>query len=149
MGQQDHQRALNPRGRHDAPRMAAWLAERYGVPDIILASTAVRVQETVALMMATWNENPPVINNDHLYLAAPDTILKWIRSDAYTGSTLLLVAHNPGLQELISNLAGDLIDLPTAALAVFDVSITEWNERFGPNDVRLIDYARPKGLVAE
>lgn len=149
IGQQDHQRALNPRGQRDAPRMGTWLAEHYGIPDLILASTAVRVQETLRLMMSSWTSNPPILSNDALYLSTPDTILKIIRSDAVSGDSLLVVAHNPGLQALISQLSGRSIDLPTAAMAIFDLAVSDWSERFGNDDVRLIDFVRPKGLEDE
>ena len=54
----DHERRLNPRGRHDAPRMADWLAEVDLVPDMILSSTSVRTRETVELMLHQWSAEP-------------------------------------------------------------------------------------------
>ena len=142
----DHDRTLNARGRRSAPQMAGWLAASNYLPDIIHASTARRGAETIAGMMTVWKPQPPVYPNPSLYLAHPEAILKLVRSDSLGKATVMLVAHNPGLQQLASHFAGDELDFPTAAIAIFDFPISDWSELTTATPARLIQHVFPKGL---
>jgi phosphohistidine phosphatase len=141
----DHDRPLNDRGRRDAPRMAEWLKGQWGLPDLILASTAVRVEQTLAEMCSAWSSQPPWHALESLYLATPESIARTIRSDGLDAQRLLVVGHNPGLQLLACQLAGVSLEFPTAAIAVFEMSAEEWR-RLLPSTVRLCDRMRPKAL---
>lgn len=145
-GLSDHDRPLNPRGQRDAPRMARWLADAGWVPDLVLASTATRVRETIQGMEAVWESVPPVLYSDALYLASPEELLRTIRSDAISGDTLLVVAHNPGLQILVSQLAGELVSFPTAAMALFHVNATQWPDVISAKQACLVHLIRPKEI---
>lgn len=145
-GLSDHDRPLNPRGQRDAPRMARWLADAGWVPDLVLASTATRVRETIQGMEAVWESVPPVLYSDALYLASPEELLRTIRSDAISGDTLLVVAHNPGLQILVSQLAGELVSFPTAAMALFHVNATHWSDVISAKQACLVHLIRPKEI---
>jgi phosphohistidine phosphatase len=142
----DHARPLNRRGRRSAPLMADWLSDIGSIPDVILSSTSERTKETVQLMLPTWNRDPVVSYSDALYLASPQLILKTIRSDACDATTLMAVAHNPGIAMLVSALAERSIEMPTAAVAVFDVLVDNWHSLRGAPDVRLVEHMRPKAL---
>ena len=142
----DHDRPLNPRGNRDAPRMARWLAEVDMIPDVLISSTAQRTRETAALLRDEWPSDPEIIWNSELYLASPDSILRVIRTDNCDARRLLVLAHNPGMAQLVSGLAEQAVDMPTAAIAVFELDDTDWSE-FRPHQRRrLIHYMRPKAL---
>ncbi len=126
--------------------MADWLAETGNVPGLILCSPAERTQETAALMKASWSQEVPVSSSKALYLASPESILRVIRSDGCDANPLLVIAHNPGLGQLISQLAGQQIDVPTATIAVFDVAIADWGELCSDVLIVLHEWIQPKKL---
>lgn len=145
----DFDRPLNGRGRRDAPRMARWLARHHMVPDRILASTARRVQETVAGMLPCWDAAPAVLWSGDLYHASPEAILRHLASDGGEDSTVMIVAHNPGLELLVGTLAGEMIPFPTAAMAIFAVRGENWAQPIDRKKARLIAVQYPKELPAD
>ncbi len=142
----DHQRPLNPRGAKNSPRMADWLAEIDATPDLILSSSAARTRETVDLMTPQWAATPTTSFSDSLYLATPEAILSTVASDGLDARVLMVVAHNPGMAHLVSHFASRAIDMPTAAIAVFDVEISSWSELRSSSRAELIQFMQPKSL---
>jgi len=155
----DHDRPLNKRGRRDAPRMARWLAAKGYLPEVILGSTAVRVRQTIDGMLGVWNhessdsatDGPLVMLSQSLYMATPSTIADHIASDAITAQghrpkTVLLVAHNPGISQLVSGWSGVATHMPTAAVAIFQCEPLSPDDIGGPRVRRMIDLGRPKEL---
>jgi phosphohistidine phosphatase len=127
----DHDRPLAPRGEADAPRMGIALAALDAIPDSILTSTAVRARETTRLVAAAMGYGGEIIEEAGIYAATMDTLLDLLR-DCDEEATVLLVGHNPGLEELICLLAGGagaepIVRLPTAALACLALGIEEWS----------------------
>lgn len=149
----DHDRPLNARGQRDAPRMAHWLDQQGFLPEVILASTAVRVRETVAALLACWSHRPLVMFSQSLYLANPQTILQHLRNEAFTADgqrprMAMVVAHNPGLEYLASNLLGKATRMPTAAIALLQCEPIDETEVRGLGVRRCIAVARPKEMFA-
>ena len=142
----DHDRPLNRRGMADAPLMAQWLESKDLIPDQILCSSAERTRETVELMVQAWPREPSSESADSLYLASPDTIVSMIRSGFSGAKTLMVVAHNPGMAYLASMLAGKGVDMPTAAIAVFQVTNSEWCDFDSEISLELTHFMRPKAL---
>jgi phosphohistidine phosphatase len=142
----DHDRPLNRRGMEDTPLMAQWMEENDLLPDQILCSSAERTRETVELMLQAWSANPDWSMVESLYLATPDTIVSTIRSGFSGAETLMVVAHNPGITYLASMLAGKGIDMPTAAIAVFQMTNTEWCDLDSETPLQLTHFMRPKAL---
>jgi len=136
----DHDRPLNDRGRRDAPRMAQWLAEIDQIPDRILCSSAVRTRQTVTGLTDLWNACPAIHYSHELYHAQPQEIIDNIRLEGGDARRLLIVAHNPGLTRLASDLSGLFVEMPTAAIAIFSVGID------GANGTELVEFMRPKAL---
>ncbi|MET9835196.1 histidine phosphatase family protein [Streptomyces sp. NPDC006385] len=126
-GVADHERPLAPRGRRDAPVAGRILAAADCLPDFALCSTAVRARETWELVSAQWGTPPPVRLDPRLYAADVPDLLAVVHETPPEIETLLLVGHNPGLEELVLDLAGDGLDdtldavrtkFPTSAIAV-------------------------------
>ena len=82
-GLSDHDRPLNRRGRRDAPAMGRWLAQQNFFPELILASSAVRVRETIDGLLSVWSNRPRIAISESLYLPSPRTILEHVRCDAW------------------------------------------------------------------
>lgn len=123
----DHRRPLAPRGLRDAPAAGRALAEADCLPDLALCSTAVRARQTWELASAQWGTPPPVRFDPRLYDAVASELLDVVHEVPPEVETLLLVGHNPGLEELVLQLAGDSLDdaieevrtkFPTSAIAV-------------------------------
>ncbi len=125
----DFSRPLNARGQRDARRMGAWLREEGLVPDRILASPARRARQTAeAVATAVGLPVDAIHYHDPLYLAGRAALLAALQQEAPACSRLLLVAHNPGLDELATWLAAAPLPgtpsgklMTTATLAWFSV----------------------------
>jgi len=116
-GLSDHDRPLNDRGLRDAPRMGAWLDEQGLRPDRILSSTALRARTTAELVASTWESSPDVHLYQELYLSTPQTMLETIMSECREEECILLVAHNPGVEDFIHATTACLEGCPTAVIA--------------------------------
>lgn len=147
----DHDRPLNERGRRDAPRMARWLAQRGCLPDLILASTANRVRQTIEGLLSVWTHQPLVLTSPSLYLASPTTIREHLLCDAilpdgHRPRVAMLVAHNPGIEVLTSQWLGTPTRMPTAAVAIFQCEAFRPEDLAGPRPRRFIALGLPKEI---
>ncbi len=147
----DHDRPLNQRGRRDAPRMAKWLANRGCLPEVIIGSTAVRVRETIDCLLSVWDHEPLVLCSPSLYLSTPATICEHIISESVNAdgtrpACVLVIAHNPGMEHLVSQWSGTAIHLSTAAIAIFKCHYIGPEDVFSPRVRHLVELMRPKQL---
>jgi phosphohistidine phosphatase len=152
----DHDRPLNDRGLRDAPTMARWIVEWTFLPDLILCSSATRTQQTAMMMQSYWKnigrEPAQVLVIEDLYLATANTIFQTIQAVAprhATASTVLLLAHNPGISHAAAELVGYPIELPTAAVAVLQCEISSWSKPLSSENTKLISEMKPKSLVGK
>jgi len=147
----DHDRPLNKRGRRDAPRVADWIRQLGDLPSLILCSSAMRTRQTAELLTETWSggaaENVAIRATDSLYLAAAETIFNVICTAHDDAAGLLVIGHNPGMAALVAGLTGQHRDMPTAAVAVFDVDVDDWTDLRGPDQVSLVDQVRAKEIA--
>ncbi|MFI9831307.1 SixA phosphatase family protein [Streptomyces sp. NPDC051913] len=155
-GVPDHRRPLAPRGRRDAPAAGRALAEADCLPDLALCSTAVRARQTWELAAAQWGTPPPVRHDARLYGADVPELLEVVREVSAEVETLLLIGHNPGLEDLVLQLAGDGLDdtldtvrvkFPTSAIAVLAWRGAAW-EGLAPGTALLTAVTVPRGKKA-
>lgn len=146
-GLSDHDRPLNARGRAAAPFMAKHLAAVRAKTDIILASSAVRVQQTVELMQSQWDQPVEMLTSRDLYLSSPQQMVDALRGLHDVWDSILLIAHNPGLAGLASHWSGRVIEMPTAAIAVFQFSQSTWQSLLLGSDLQLVEYWKPNDLM--
>lgn len=120
----DHDRPLNERGMRDAPRMASRLAASGIRPDIIRSSSAVRARTTAEAFGAVLGVAVDIA--PELYASSPRTLLS--RAADSGATTVMLVAHDPGMSELAEELSGGGIDhMPTCAVATFTWETDDWH----------------------
>ncbi len=131
-GLTDFQRPLNSRGRRDAPQIGRWMETQGYLPELVLCSAAIRTKETLELMRGVWTTQPQIEYCDELYHAEPDVISEVIRMVDDSIQSVMIVAHNPGLETMIGGLRGEFEEWPTAAVAVFELDILGW-DTFGWN----------------
>jgi phosphohistidine phosphatase len=101
----DQERPLAARGRRDAPAAGRWLRDAGLVPDLVLCSPARRTRETWDLVAPFLAAPAPVRFEPRIYGADTDDLLGLLRDVPEAVRTLLLVGHNPGVQELSLALA--------------------------------------------
>jgi phosphohistidine phosphatase len=153
---QDRDRKLAPRGREDAPKLGAFMVRHALIPERVIVSTAKRARETWDLVAAAIGKSPPAEFDERIYEAAPQAILKVIKESNPKVHTLLIVGHNPGLQELAAELiaSGNLEarqqlneKFPTAGLVVIDFALDDWT-RLHAHAGRLDHFVSPRSLAA-
>jgi phosphohistidine phosphatase len=103
----DHERPLAPRGQRAAAALAAHVAGFDPPPDLVLCSTARRAQETLAPVAAVLPDDTEILVEDPLYGASAPELVERLRAVAEDTASVLLVGHNPGLEELVRALGRD------------------------------------------
>ncbi|HWA45029.1 MAG TPA: histidine phosphatase family protein [Hypericibacter adhaerens] len=151
----DHERPLAPRGRRAAPPIGVYLRDHAILPDLVLASSARRTRETWELVSLMLPKPPDVLYEDKLYLADAAEIMARLRKVDHDVDSVLIVGHNPGLQELAERLFGDgdagalaklTAKFPTGGLALYQFDIERWDELV-PGIGKLTDFVVPRDLV--
>ena len=140
-GAPDHERPLAPRGLRQAPEAGRWLAAHIEQIDLAVVSTAERARATWSLAAAELDVAPDIRFADEVYGASADSLLSVVQGLSEDLSTVVLVGHNPGLDDLASTLAGSWVPMPTSALAVYAVR-GAWAGA-GPSSVQLQTSGRP------
>lgn len=147
-GLSDHDRPLNKRGKRDAPVMGKLLKDNDLVPDLIISSTARRARLTAEMVADNCDYDPDFIQfESHLYLAAPETYTQTIKAVPEGVHTLMLVGHNPGIEQFLSQIIDYEEVMPTAALAVLQLTISKWSSFSTRSDAQLKYFWRPKELA--
>ena len=101
----DHERPLAPRGRRDAPVMGRWLRRAAYVPDTVLCSTARRARQTWQLAEGALQDRPAVTFEHGIYGASAAGLLDVIRHAPSGARTVVVVGHDPAVQDLALALA--------------------------------------------
>ena len=158
-GLADYDRPLAKRVVKAAPRMGAEIATLGLRPALILCSGAARARETLALALpAIADPAPEVVYDDAFYMASPEALLAMLRTlpaGEKAPKSVMIVGHNPGLEELAELLVGggeagavDLMDdkFPTGALAVFTFDAQNWSD-IAPGTGTLTHFLTPARLT--
>ena len=153
-GLDDFNRPLNERGWKAARRMGRELKHRAMRFDLVLASPAARVRETIDGLQEKFDFDAPIRFEQQVYAASEGTLLELVRRFPDTVSAPLCVGHNPGLERLILGLARDddkglreriAGKYPTAALAVIELPAKRWKD-VEPGSGKLVELIFPKEL---
>ena len=133
----DFDRTLSTRGKTDAPRMGRELAGRGLIPEKVLCSPARRARETLKLILEEMKAGPSVVYDETLYTFGDGlAYLERLRREKH-GAPLMLMGHNPSVQNLALRLGtrGDPALLaaigrkfPTAAAAIIILPEDDWSE---------------------
>jgi phosphohistidine phosphatase len=152
----DFDRPLNPKGRRAAQTMGRHLRQQRLSYDRVIASPAVRVEETIAELEAGFGRGLGVAWDRRLYLASAGSLLDVVRETDAAAGSLLLIGHNPGLEDLVlllvPDVAGTLRDsveekYPTATLAEMTFDADDWGA-LAAGGATLTRFVRPRDLDA-
>lgn len=150
----DFDRPLRPRGRMQALDISAKMRERHLDFDAIVASPALRVLETISGVIEGARSTVEPMYDPRAYNASPEALIDIIREADDKFERLLIVGHNPGLQQLLLHLAGDDRDglradvassYPTATLAELCLAVDHWRD-VGPRSGSIVSLVRPRDV---
>jgi phosphohistidine phosphatase len=142
--QDDWQRPLNARGLRDAPRVGQWLRERGVMPDIIITSDAVRARTTAQAVATAAGYPRDIVTDPSLYHAKPGDLLDALNGVRDGAGTVLIVGHNPGLEDFVLLLTGEHHGLVTTALVELDLPIDRWSDLDGTIGASIVGTWQPR-----
>ena len=156
-GVADLERPLARRGRIEAPAIGGFMAREALRPDLALVSPATRTRETWTLVSTALPESVRHKIDAELYMTTAEALIERVRATDAGVRTLLVLGHNPGLEDLARMLAGKgdetarkrlMTSFPTSALAIIDFPSDDWTdvqEQAGT----LALYVTPQSLGAQ
>ncbi len=153
-GQRDFDRPLNPRGKVGTALMATYVSAQDIYPDAVYCSPAARTRETLHRLRDADVNWPAEIIADDIYLASAETLMALIKSADDAHASLILIGHNPGLEDLAFMLIakGDAkyrtrLDekFPTATLCEITFDGDSW-ATLEKKSGTLIQFTRPRDL---
>lgn len=147
----DHERPLNPRGLKAAKQVADHMHRTGIAPALVLCSSARRARETAAPIQQMLGSRAKIKLEDGLYAAGASQLLERLRQIADSVPSVMIVGHNPGIQELGVQLSADqeaqaqlAAKFPTAALATLSVGALRWRE-LRPGSAVLVAFRTARG----
>ncbi len=130
-GESDFERPLNERGQNDAPRMGETIKKSKVVPDLIISSPAKRAKQTTNAVIKKSGFQGEVQWDDSFYYGNYENIIQTIQNVSNEHQRILIVGHNPKLENLVSAFASNgklSLRLPTAALTLIVFDTSTWKE---------------------
>jgi len=143
---QDHERPLNKRGKQNAITMGKYLKRERLVPDLIISSTAKRANKTANIIAKTSGYEKKMLESEMLYSAIPENYKKVINEIPDKNNKVLLVGHNPILEEVIARILGESHIMKTCSLAHIELSLDSWKQFSFNTKSKLIDLVVAREL---
>jgi phosphohistidine phosphatase len=142
----DHDRPLKKRGKRDAPRMGRLLRDEDLVPDLIICSSAKRALDTAAAAAEASGYDGVIEVTRDFYHADPETYIGRLKVLPKEVNRVLIVGHNPGMEEMLEQLTGLHERMPTAALAQVSLPIEGWSDIGLETSGSLVNLWLPRNL---
>lgn len=139
----DADRPLAERGRRDAPAIGHWLRENITTIDLVVCSTAVRAVQTWGLAAAQLDATPRLRYEELLYGACAAELSSITEQFPSNASTVILVGHNPSLEDFLRLLTGATEPMKTSTMAVMSTR-GRWEDNF-PSSWTLEKLTTPRG----
>ena len=144
----DFERPLNDRGRKAAELVGNFIAKQNVTIDLVISSPAVRARQTIELVLKAAKRSPELRFDQRVYEASPTRLLEIISQIEDDWKSVLLVGHNPGMEELLTLLVGVEMHMPTASLARVALSSKKWDKILAEKGV-LESFVRARELKPE
>jgi len=153
----DFDRPLNAKGRRAARAIGRHMREAALRFDAVIASPAVRVAETLQEVETGYGEGLKPQWERRIYLATTDELLEVVHGAPDSAESLLLVGHNPGLEQLVLMLVPHGVDdargevaikYPTASIAEISFPVDRWSQ-VDEGGGSLVRFVRPRDLDPE
>lgn len=148
----DFDRPLAKRGKTDAPKVGAWLYREGLVPDVVVSSPAERARQTASKVCKCLDiKKKQIMWDAAIYEADVPTLLQVLARCPDQATLVLLIGHNPGLEQLLLHLVGEDLEfpedgklLPTATVARLEMPEL-WDE-LPSGSGQLMSITRPRRL---
>jgi phosphohistidine phosphatase len=124
--------------------MGRLVAQRNLTPGLILSSSAVRARETALAVFDACADACELRLLRELYLGSPERAVEVLSAHAGVHSRVMLVGHNPGMEELVEMLTGTPETIQTGVLAHIELAIKSWSEMTPESPGRLLGLWRPR-----
>lgn len=153
-GGPDRERALEKRGRRGAQAIAQWIEQHRLAPELVLCSPSLRTRQTLDIVAPAFARPPKILLEEGIYLASARQLLARLRQVPKAAESVMVVGHNPGLQELAVLLAevtngpaaSRLAEgFPTGALVSFELAVA-W-AALDRRSARITAFVSPKELM--
>lgn len=125
---QDFDRPLNGRGRKAAEMVARFIRKQRVAPDLLLSSPAIRARETIETVIKAAKLSAELRYDQRIYEAGPLRLLEIVSQIEEERGTVLLVGHNPGMEELLQLLTDRPEHMTTGTLAKIDLKADKWSK---------------------
>jgi phosphohistidine phosphatase len=145
----DHDRPLNNRGKRDAPRMGKKILKEGLVPHLIVSSSAVRAHSTARKVAKACRYEDEILINPTLYGSGYSDYLNVLKNQEDRHDIIMLVGHNPISEQLVEILTGEIVIMPTCAVACISLPIRSWKEIITKTKGELLNLWCPKKLELE
>lgn len=147
--QPDFARPLNARGRQAAPLMGRFLCRHYPQLALIISSPAERARETAQLVHAAARYDCALAYDARIYEASAPRLLTVVNEIAEPAGAVMLVGHNPGMEDFVRLLTAALPErIPTAAVACVTFELATWRA-VKAQAGRLVQLIRPKEIMGK
>jgi phosphohistidine phosphatase len=134
----DFDRPLVEAGRHAASLVGQLLLRKQLAPAVVISSPAARARETAELVCEAAQLVVQTRFDERIYEARPEQLSAVVSEVEGGAQMILLVGHNPGLQELLARLTGEHAPMLPATLARIDLDIDEWGQAHTTPAARLV-----------
>ncbi|MCE2414622.1 histidine phosphatase family protein [Candidatus Poribacteria bacterium] len=145
----DYDRPLNVRGKRDAPRMGKFLREQKLIPDRVLTSSAKRARKTANKVAKACGYTGKVKKLDAFYDAVVGVYFETLQALPDKYECVMVVGHNPTMEQLVGYLTGQIRRMPTAALAHIELPIQQWETLNLDTAGTLVNLWTPKTLFTD
>lgn len=142
----DHDRPLNKRGKREAPMVGEYLLRCDLVPDLIMTSSAKRARKTALKLAEACGYTGEIAVLPELYDAAPEEYIASLHPVCDKVGRVMIVGHNPCLQDLVELLTGGHSPMATCAVARIDLDIPSWNSFSVQTRGELVSLWRPQRI---
>ena len=139
----DLERPIATRGRRQAKEAGRWLGEHLDELDLVVTSPAKRARSTWKVAGGECRHQPVVDTDARIYTLAGDDLVTVLRDIDDGISSALLVGHNPGLDEVVTWLSGERVEMVTSSLAVLRFG-GRWRD-LARGSCHLEAFGRPPG----
>jgi phosphohistidine phosphatase len=143
---EDHERPLKKRGRRDSKLIAKVINKQNLIPDLILSSSAARAKETAEIVAENLKKKTNILFIKELYMGEPQDYLNALSEISDDIESVMIVAHNPGLEAYLQIIDGEIESVPTAGLGHLVLAVDHWKDVSFDTMGDLVGFWRPKEL---
>ena len=143
----DNLRPLSPTGKYNVYQISNFLKNTKLLPDLIISSSAKRAKDTSTLLAESTGYNDSIYVSELLYETSAIDYINVISDVSNKINMILLVGHNPILENLIELITNELIIMETCSLVHILLPITNWKEIKTNPKCKLIQLITIKELI--